>query len=126
MLKVKDIMDKNVVTVLPEAKVKDICRRLIKNRLSGLPVIDKKARLVGFISERDIIGAIEKKGFLNSEVKDIMKKRVFSVKENMFTEEVAKIFTDHPFRYLPVVRAGKVVGIVTRKEVIERLLGQYY
>ncbi len=125
-LKVKDVMDKHVVTVLPEVGVKEICRLLIKTRLSGVPVIDKKDKLIGFISERDIIAAVNRNGFLKKRVKNIMNKKVKSVKENMFTEEITRIFTDRPFRYLPVIRAGKVVGIVSRKEVIERLLGQYY
>ena len=126
MLKVKDVMDRHVVTVLPDISVKEICQVLIKNKLSGVPVVDKKGRLVGFISERDIIAAANQKDFTNKKVKDIMNRKVQSVKESMLTEEVARIFTDKTFRYLPVVRGGKVIGSVTRREVIERLLGQYY
>ena len=126
VLKVKDIMDRGVVTILPSAGVKEICKLLIKNKLSGVPVVDKSKKLVGFISERDIIDAISREGFLKRKVKDIMNKKAVSVRENMLTEEVAKIFTDYPFRYLPVTRGEKVIGSVTRREVIENLLGQYY
>lgn len=126
MLKVKDVMDKQVMTVLPEVSIKEVCRLLIKNRLSGVPVVDKKNKLVGFISERDIIAGVYRKDFLKKKVKDIMNKKVYFVKADMLTEEAARVFTDRPFRYLPVVGADRVVGIVSRKEVIERLLGQYY
>ena len=126
MLKVKDVMDKQVLTVSPEVNIKEICRLLIKNKLSGVPVTDKKGKLTGFVSERDIIAGVYQKDFLKKKVKDIMNKKVYFVKADMLTEEVARVFTDRPFRYLPVVRADRVVGIVSRKEVIERLLGQYY
>jgi len=126
VLKVKDVMDKEVVTVLPDESVREISKMLVKNRLSGVPVVDKKDRLVGFISERDIITAVKAKDFLKKKAKDIMNKKVFSVKEDMLAEEVTKIFTDYPFRYLPVIKEGKVIGIVSRKQIIEKLLGHYY
>ena len=126
MLKVKDVMDKQVMTVLPEMSIKEICRLLIKNKLSGVPVTDKKGKLVGFVSERDIIAGVYQKDFPKKKVKDIMKTKVCFVRADMRTEEVARVFTGRPFRYLPVIRADRVIGIVSRKEVIERLLGQYY
>lgn len=126
MLKVKDIMTREVITVPQDMNVQEICDTLIKHRLSGLPVIDKKRTLVGFVSERDIITSVNRKDFLTKKAKDVMSKKVFSVKEDMSTEEVSKMFTDKPIRYLPVRRGNKVVGVISRKDVINRLLGQYY
>ena len=126
MLKVKDIMTKTVVTVSQDMNVREICSLLIKHRLSGLPVTDKKGNLVGFVSERDIITSVSLNDFLEKKAKDIMTKKVFSVKENMSTDQASRIFTEKPFRYVPVTRGTKVVGIISRKDVIDRLLGQYY
>lgn len=126
MLKVKDIMTRDVITISQDMSVQEICGTLIKHRLSGLPVIDKKRNLVGFVSERDIIASINLKDFPNKKAKDVMTKRVFSVKENVSAEEASKIFTEKPFRYVPVIRSSKVVGVISRKDVINRLLGQYY
>lgn len=126
MLKVKDIMTKEVITIPQDMRVEEICATLIKHRLSGLPVIDKKRNLVGFVSERDIIASVNRKDFLGEKARDVMNKKVFSVKEDMSTEEVSRLFTEKPMRYVPVKRDNRVVGVISRKDVISRLLGQYY
>lgn len=126
MLKAKDIMNKNFETISESTDVQQICSILIRNKVSGLPVVKGGKKLVGFVSERDIITSISRFGFPKKKAKDIMTKNVVLVKENMPTERVSKIFTDGPFRYIPVTRRGSVVGIISRKQVINRLLGQYY
>ena len=127
MLKVKDIMNRDFETVSVDTEMPKICKILIKHKISGLPVIDaSKNKLVGFVSERDIIASICKPGFTGKRAKDIMIKKVFTVREDMAVEQVSKIFTECPFRYIPVTKKSTVVGIISRKEVINRLLGQYY
>ncbi|MBL7071653.1 MAG: CBS domain-containing protein [Candidatus Omnitrophica bacterium] len=126
MLKARDIMRKNFETVSENTDVKRICNILIKNRVSGLPVVNEKKKIRGFVSERDIINSIGKYGSPKKKARDIMTKHVVLVKEGESVERVSKIFTNKPFRYIPVVRKGFVVGIISRKEVIGRLLGQYY
>lgn len=126
MLQAKDIMTKKVVTVYEDTKIQDVCKILIKDKLSGVPVVDKKYNLVGFISERDIIVKITLKNFLQKKAKDLMTKDVLSVCYDTPTEDVARLFTEKPYRYLPVIKQNKIVGIISRKDVIDRLLGQYY
>ncbi|MCK5235948.1 MAG: CBS domain-containing protein [Deltaproteobacteria bacterium] len=55
-----------------------------------------------------------------------MVKKVFTVQEDMAVEDVSKIFTKHPFRYIPVTKKGVIVGVISKREVINRLLRQYY
>lgn len=126
MLKARDIMNKNFETVSENTGVQQICNILIRNKVSGLPVVKAGKKLVGFVSERDIITSIGKYGFPKKKAKDIMTKNVVLVKEDAPAEKVSKIFTDRPFRYIPVTRKGAVVGIISRRQVINRLLGQYY
>ncbi len=126
MVGIKDIMNKKVVTVGQKATVQELSGTLIKNRLSGVPVVDEKKNLVGFVSERDIIMAISAGTLLNAKVKDVMIKNVAAVKENASAEEVSRVFTTFPFRYVPVIRKRSIIGIISRKDVIEKLLGQYY
>jgi CBS domain-containing protein len=126
MLKAKDIMRKDFETISENADVQKVCRVLIKNKVSGLPVVDSSKKLIGFISERDIIISINKHGSPRKKAKDIMTKKVVSVREDALVEQVSKIFTERPFRYIPVVRKGAVVGVISRKQVINRLMGQYY
>ena len=126
MSSIKEIMDKKVVAVSRKITLPAVCKILIKNRLSGVPVIDEKKNLVGFISERDIIAAIGKGITLNSKAGEVMVKKVVSVKEGASAEEASQAFTANPYRYLPVTQKKKIIGIISRKDVIEKLLGQYY
>jgi len=126
MLKAKDIMTKHIVTVRSDTSVQAICRILATNRLSGVPVVNDKNKIVGFVSERDIIAAVNKKGFLNYKAGQLMTRKVHFVREGMSTEEVSRMFTEQPIRYLPVIKNRKVIGVISRKDVIHRLLGQYY
>jgi len=126
MLKIKDIMTKTVVTVKRDMIVQDVCNVLIEHKISGVPVVDEDNNLIGFISERDIIGSVRLKGFLQKKVEDMMTRDVLSVDEEMSTDQIARIFTETTYRYLPVIRTNKVVGIISRKDVIERMLAQYY
>ena len=129
MTAIKDIMNKSVSAVKPDTPLRKAAQVLVKKKISGLPVQDAKGRLVGFVSERDIITCVAKEGLKRCSVKivkDVMTKRVVSVEENSAAEKLSKIFTDTPFRYLPVTKNKKIVGIVSRKDVIHKLLGQYY
>ena len=126
MAAIKAIMNKKVVTVKQDATVQEVSRMLIKNKLSGIPVVDANMKLVGFISERDIIAAISNGISLSTKTKAVMIRNVISIKESASVEQVSQRFTTHPFRYIPVTKNKKVIGVVSRKEVIENLLGQYY
>lgn len=119
-------MTKEVVTATENTPVGQICELLIRNKLSGLPVVDKGRRIVGFVSERNIIAQVSSKDFMKKTAKDVMSKEVLYVKEDMPADEISKAFAQTPYRNIPVVRGKKVVGIVSRKDMINRLLGQYY
>ena len=122
MQKVKDIMTKKVVIIPDDMEIECICNVLINNSLSGAPVMNNKGKLIGFVSERDIVAAIASGDFANLEAKDIMCKKVTKVREDTPLTEVSKIFAGKPFRHLPVVRRGEVIGIISRKDIIGRLL----
>ena len=126
MLRAKDIMTKNVLSVRKDTNVVDVCKLLIKHRLSGLPVLDRKGRLVGFISQRDIIAKVALRDFLKKKAKDLMVKQVLYVFQDTLCDQISRIFTEKPYHYLPVIKAKKVIGIISRKDVIGRLLRQYY
>lgn len=79
----KEIMTKDVITVDPSTTVRQVAMLLTKNNISGVPVRDKKGKLVGIVSQSDIIS---KKG---KRVKDIMTKEIISVTEQTPVEEIA-------------------------------------
>jgi len=120
-------MTKKVATVRGDDSVEKVCDILCNNELSGVPVIDKKKKLVGYISEKDIIASLSKKKKSKKvKVKDIMNKKVCSVKENETVAKCANIFIGKPYRKVPVIKAGKLVGIVSRQDIMSRLVEEYY
>src|SRR6184192_1495007 len=112
MVKVADIMTRDVVTVKPEATVAEAAQLLSSRRFTGLPVINGGDAIVGVVSEYDIIS---KSG---RTVRDIMSTDVISVTEDTSVEEVARIMGRLRIRRLPVCKDGKLVGLVTRADLI--------
>lgn len=108
----RDIMTKDIITVSPATTVKNLAKILIRNQISGAPVADKKGKILGIVSEADIVG---KKG---KQVKDIMSPRVIEVTEETPVEEIASLMTTHKVKRLPVMRGEKLVGIVSRADIV--------
>lgn len=108
----KDIMTRDVITASPAASVKDLAKLLIRNQISGAPVVDGKGRLVGIVSEADIVGKSPKR------VKNLMTKQVQSVEEDTPVEEIARLMMTYKINRLPVVNEKKLVGIVSRSDIV--------
>lgn len=111
----KEIMTRDVITVNPTMTVKNLAMTLIKNQISGAPVADKGGKIVGIVSEADIVG---KKG---KDVKSIMSTKVISVAEDTPVEEIARLMTTHRIRRLPVMRGAEVVGVVSRADIVSAI-----
>ncbi len=128
MPKAIDVVSKKVVKVKKDTRIKAICKLLIQNKISGVSIVDDKGRLIGYVSERDVINGFQKDvDFLKQKAGDIMTKKVVSVTPDISLYDVAKIFTNKPFRNIPVVdKDKKVIGVIARKDVTDKLLRQYY
>ena len=116
----KNIMTRDVITVTPAMSVKSLAMALIKNQISGAPVADKSGKIIGIVSESDIVA---KKG---KDVRSIMSKKVISVVEETPVEEIAELMTTHHIKRLPVMNGGKVIGIVSRADIVSAIaLGKH-
>ena len=111
----KEIMTRDIITVSPSMKVKDLAMTLIKNQISGAPVASKDGKILGVVSEADIIS---KKG---KDVRAIMSKKVISVSEDATVEEVAQLMTTHSIKRLPVMNGAAIVGIVSRADIVSAI-----
>ena len=111
----KEIMTRDIITVSPSMKVKDLAMTLIKNQISGAPVASKDGKILGVVSEADIIS---KKG---KDVRAIMSKKVISVSEDATVEEVAQLMTTHAIKRLPVMNGAAIVGIVSRADIVSAI-----
>ena len=116
----KDIMTRDIIVVKPKMTVKQLAMLLIKNQISGAPVAAEDGKIVGVVSEADILA---KKG---RQVKGIMSTKVVSVSEDTPVEEIAQLMATHKVKRLPVMKGSKVVGIVSRADLVSAIaLGKH-
>ncbi|MDA1118556.1 MAG: CBS domain-containing protein [Proteobacteria bacterium] len=147
-MKAADIMVKDVVTVGPEAPVMDIAALMLERRISGLPVVDGGGRILGIVSEGDLIRRPEidtdrvKLGWLRllltddkSRARDFVKHHGRTAREVMTQPahsvapdtplgEVVRLMERHHIKRLPVVERGKLVGLVTRTDLLLALVSR--
>ncbi|NQU95096.1 MAG: CBS domain-containing protein [Candidatus Omnitrophica bacterium] len=126
MAYVRDVMEKEIVTGKSSDSIQKISKVLTEKKMSNIPIMGEQDELVGIVSEQDILRAMESENFINKIANDIMTKKVLSVKENDSLEYVSKIFTEYPYRRLPVTRNKKVVGSITREDIISSFMSDYY
>jgi CBS domain-containing protein len=108
----KDVMTRDIITVSPSTSVRALASLLIKNQISGAPVATKTGRIVGVVSEADIVA---KRG---KDVGSIMSKKVIRVSEDTAVEEIAELMNRHMVKRLPVMDGRKLVGIVSRADIV--------
>lgn len=108
----RDIMTTDVITVPADTSVESAARTMFERRISGLPVVDEEGRLAGVVTEFDVIARTGER------VEDIMTRSVISVGEETDTEAIARMLIEQKVRRLPVVRDGKVIGIISRSDLI--------
>lgn len=112
------MMTKRVFSVEPTTKVKELAGLLRDKKISGVPVLEG-ASLVGIVTEADILA--RKPG--QNLVRNIMKTNVVTVTEGTDLKEVAGILARKKIKRVPVVRHGKVVGIVSRADIVKAIAG---
>jgi CBS domain-containing protein len=114
-MKVKQIMTTSVISVSEDETIEDAARSLARHRISGLPVVNKNGRLVGVVTEYDLIS---KQG---QTVADIMSRGVISVSPETATEEVVHVLTNRRIRRVVVLDGDQLVGIVSRSDLIKEI-----
>jgi CBS domain-containing protein len=128
-------MTASVVTVSPAATLKSVAQLLVERDISAAPVVDQAGNLVGMISEADVmklqlhedprrhIRLVQDSGGRAAEhVADVMTVDVLAIPPDHDVADVAELMLDRQVRSLPVVDAGGVVGIVSRRDVLRVLV----
>ena len=144
----RDVMTRDVVSVASDTPMRKIAALLVEKRISGVPVIDGSGAPIGMVSEGDLIGRSEAERearqdwwltmlaegdavnpeFLASlnypTARDMMSAPVISVHEETSLEEIAGILTEHRIKRVPIVRDGRIVGIVSRADLVRALVAR--
>jgi CBS domain-containing protein len=127
-VKIADILrykGTSVVTITPTESVRDLLARLAEHNVGALVVIDND-RVVGIISERDIVRQLHERGenVLAATVSDLMTATVVSCGPDDSVDDVGATMTERRIRHMPVLAAGKLAGIVTIGDVVARRIRQ--
>lgn len=125
---VKDHMTKNPVTLSPEMTIREAVHLLIKKDISGAPVLDVHGRLAGIFTERDcmrIVLQADYHGEPGGLVGELMSENPQWVGPEQSILTLADLFINGRFHRYPVVDNGRLVGIISRRDVL-RAMGQYY
>ena len=126
-MKIKDlkrITGREIITVGPNDDISEALSKLIKFRIGALPVCDDKKRLVGIISERDILkGLYEHDNDVSkSKVRDLMSTEVIAGVPEDDIDDILKTMIEKGIRHLPVMVGSKLVGMLSLRDVIEERL----
>lgn len=148
--KVKSLMTKEVISVNKNDSIKDVIKKLAEHDISGMPVVDDDKKVIGMISEKDILKALKTesrtlsmvfpsshalgmtfeesvdyralkeamKEVQNAKIDKIMTKDVLTVDEDTTVAEVANIMINNNINRIPVVKNEKLIGIITRGDII--------
>lgn len=112
-----DIMTRRVHTTVPQASVQEAAQLLYRERISGVPVIDESSGLIiGIVTEADIIRNI---GRDDLNVADVMSRQLCIVEEDTPVSEIAALLSERRIKRVPVVKAGRVIGIVSRADIVQ-------
>lgn len=152
-MQVKDIMTKNVIACMPETSVKEAARLMYLNGLTGLPVLDANDDLVGIVTENDLVrleGPLHIPtvlGFLGSllvvenpangdeiqrqletltatTVDKLMTQEVVTISSEAKVQDAAELFLHKKGNPIPVVDEGKLVGIISRADIVKLIAGE--
>jgi CBS domain-containing protein len=123
-LKVSDYMTRDLITFTPEQSIETVMETLIKNRISGGPVVNEKQELVGIISEGDCVKQISESRYYNMPMQDKtiekhMATNVETIDGNMNIFDAANKFIEAKRRRFPIVENGKLVGQISQKDVLK-------
>ena len=144
----KDVMSRNVITVKADTSIREIAAMLVKEQISGMPVVDQEDNIIGIVSESDlmhkemspripdavnILGAIifyrglreYQEAFRKmaaTTAAEIMTEHVISVQEDEDISQVGQLMMDHHIKRVPVLAGKKLVGIISRSDMVRMLL----
>ena len=148
----RDLMSTDVATVRSDTPLREVARTLLHHKISAIPVVDEAGTLVGMVSEGDLVGRkkteretqsewwlqrLAEGEPLNSEflahlqsplavAREVMSSPVLTVGEETTVDELAGIMAAHKVKRLPVLRDGRIVGIVRRADLLRTIGGGQY
>lgn len=119
-MKVKEIMRSPVICARTDMPTGDIARLLSQHNISAVPVTDEHGTVVGLVSEYDLLA---RSGAM---ARDVMSRGIVSVDEEADVDDVRHLVIERRIRRVPVMAGAKLVGIVSRSDIVRQMAAQWY
>jgi CBS domain-containing protein len=123
--KARDIMTTNIIATKKDIHLTEVMALLLRNHISGLPVEDDEGNLIGIISEIDLVNSVFSGNADGTTAEEVMSKAVLSFSPDVELAELVQVFSSKRLRRVPIVDKGKVVGIVSRRDILREILKRY-
>jgi CBS domain-containing protein len=118
MVTAREIMSTNVITVARDEDIHEAIRLMVKNNVTGLPVVNPDGTIAGVITEKDVLDLLYEIRDRPGKAEDYMTQNVVCFNSDANVADIAANFRNNHFRRVPILENGRLVGIVSRKDVI--------
>ncbi len=115
---IKEIMERDVIAVRDNSTVEEVVEVMFEKRVGGCPIVNKEDKLVGIVTESDIVRFLSKQREIDGYVSDYMTKGVVTVKPSESIRDAMKKMIEKKFRRLPIIDEGVLLGMVTVREIL--------
>ena len=138
-LTVRDIMSRRVWSVSPDQSAREAVDMMVRRRINALPVVGQKEEVLGIVTDRELMSGLlpqipragddvdsprRTAALRDTRVRDIMSRSVLCIAEEMGLNEVATLMINKDVEQVPVVSEGRLVGVLTRSDIIRKLFGR--
>jgi CBS-domain-containing membrane protein len=123
--KAADIMTTNVITAKKDMVLTDVIALLLRWHISAMPVVDDEDRIVGIVSEIDLVNLTFDGNARDTTVEEIMVTDIVSFSPDTHLADLVQSFSKRHLRRVPIIDKGKVVGIVSRRDILREMLRRY-
>ena len=121
----RDVMTSTVITATEDTLVTDVIKLLLRWHISGLPIVDADNNLVGIITEHDVVNFALSGHAADTLASEVMTPNVVTYSPDTLVVEIINFFAAHKVRRVPVVEGRRVVGIISRRDIV-RYMDQMY
>ncbi len=115
---VDEIMVRDVVSIEPTASWQEALEIMLEKRVGGCPIVDGENRVIGIITERDMLNHLANQRRLDGYVRDYMTSGVITAEPEMSVEEAMRLMISKRIRRLPVIKDGILLGLITTREIL--------
>jgi CBS domain-containing protein len=123
MFKASKIMTRSLVTVRENTSIQEAMNILVDNNIAGLPVVTEDMRLLGIVSEKDMLSLLYKPQSKKPKlVSEVMTRDVVHFNESDDLFDICECLIENKFRRVPILAEGKLAGIISRRDIIKFII----